>query len=68
MIVLFVHQDFVVTVLLEYLDFHAKRDKLQLLNFYQCKSLPASFMLEYDLQPVVTHSTYDNYDDDDWSY
>ena len=41
------------TVLLEYLIFHAKPDKLQLLNFFN-KANPALFMLEYDFQSVVT--------------
>ena len=32
--------------------FHAKRDKLQLLNVYKVN--PAPFMLKYNFQPVVT--------------
>ena len=54
------------TVLLEYLDFLAKRGKLQLLNFYIAN--PAPFMLKCNLQPVVTSfiTTPRTYDDDDW--
>ena len=37
------------------LIFHAKHDKLQLLNFY--KANPALFMLEYDFHPIITSFT-----------
>ena len=40
-----------VTVLLEYLNFSCKHEKMQSLNF---KANPAPFLLGYDFKPVVS--------------
>ena len=43
------------TVLLKYLIFHGKHVKLQMLSFFS-KASPAPFMLECNLQPLVSQT------------